>query len=599
MSRKRSGRIAVQVNRPLFIIEFVFILLSSAFLFLYTMSHYLNERFEYTKELGHNMALELESYKPLSFLVPYWQEHYDEMEFFYGDEKRLDEKETQLYELAPDLPDARYVSAERAEALDPESRKLLAEICYYELSETYSRHKQAYGPEFLTGFVVNDKDTFFLLTGVKGSESRISSGGDVFELGSSSPYVEGVYPILDELVQTGESPSSMEFSMSKGADSHFVHIFVPVTEGSRTLMYVGVSMQWRDMISDVISISLLMALVTALLFLIIGLMFQRLLTKYVITPIKQENDIINEYKVSKDSEKTTAALSYINSGNEIQELAEDFSSMTVELEQHIADVRTITAEKERIGAELDMAKQIQAGQLPSTFPAFPERDEFNIYATMTPAKEVGGDFYDFFFVDDDHLAMVIADVSGKGVPAALFMMMSKILINNYAMMGLSPGEVLERTNDTICKNNKQKMFVTVWLGIMDIRTGRIIAANAGHEYPVIKQPGGEFALFKEKHSFVIGVKKNIKCKEYEFTLQKGGTLFVYTDGVPEATNESEELYGTGRLVEELNRHPDAGPEELLPAIHKDINRFVGDAPQFDDLTMLGITLLSETGGKQQ
>ena len=599
MSKKRNRRIAIQINRPLIILEFVFILFSSLFLFLYTMSHYLRERFEYTKQLGHNMALELESYKPLSFLVPYWQEHYSEMEFFYGDEKKLDEKETRLYQIAPDLPDARYVSSERAATLNNESQMLLAEICYYELSEIYNRHKQAYGPEFLTGFVVKDNESFFLLTGIKDNEARISSGGEVFELGSTSPYVEGMYPILDELVQTGESPSSMEFSMSKGADSHFVHIFVPVMEGSRTLMYVGVSMQWRDMISDVISISLLMALVTALLFLIIGLMFQRLLTKYVTTPIKQENDIINEYKVSKDSAKTTEALSYINSGNEIQELAEDFSSMTVELEQHIADVRSITAEKERIGAELDMAKQIQEGQLPSTFPAFPECEQFEIYATMTPAKEVGGDFYDFFFVDDDHLAMVIADVSGKGVPAALFMMMSKILINNYAMMGLSPAEVLERTNNTICKNNKQKMFVTVWLGIMDIRSGRIVAANAGHEYPVIKQPDGEFELFKEKHGFVIGAKKNIKCKEYEFTLEKGGTLFVYTDGVPEATNADEELYGTDRLVEELNRHPDAGPEELLPAVHKDVDRFVGDAPQFDDLTMLAIKLKSETGGKQQ
>ena len=265
--------------------------------------------------------------------------------------------------------------------------------------------------------------------------------------------------------------------------------------------------------------------------------------------------------------------------------------MVLELERHMNEIRSITAEQERIGAELDMAKSIQAGQLPSTFPAFPERTEFDIYATMTPAKEVGGDFYDFYFIDDDHLAMVIADVSGKGVPAALFMMMSRIFISNYAMMGLSPHEVLERTNDIICKNNKQKMFVTVWFGILEISTGKVTAANAGHEYPIIRQPDGSFELFKDKHGFVIGGIKNRKYKEYEFTLQKGGTLFVYTDGVPEATDENDKMFGTQRLIDVLNKDPGASPEQLLKKVYDAVGDFVGDAPQFDDLTMLGITLL--------
>ncbi|MBR1742856.1 MAG: SpoIIE family protein phosphatase, partial [Lachnospiraceae bacterium] len=204
-----------------------------------------------------------------------------------------------------------------------------------------------------------------------------------------------------------------------------------------------------------------------------------------------------------------------NTGDEIQILADAFTSMTVRMKQYISDITTITAEKERIGAELDLATKIQADMLPNIFPAFPEREDFDIHASMTPAKEVGGDFYDFFLIDDDHLAIVMADVSGKGVPAALFMMMSKILINDVTMMAgpdASPAEVLTKVNETICQNNKEEMFVTVWLGILTISTGHVVAANAGHEYPILKKADGKFELFKDKHGFVIGGMAGMRYK---------------------------------------------------------------------------------------
>jgi sigma-B regulation protein RsbU (phosphoserine phosphatase) len=210
---------------------------------------------------------------------------------------------------------------------------------------------------------------------------------------------------------------------------------------------------------------------------------------------------------------------------------------------------------------------------------------------MTPAKEVGGDFYDFFLIDNDHLGIVMADVSGKGVPAALFMMMSKILVNNYAMMGESPAKVLEQVNAQICKNNEEEMFVTVWFGVLEISTGKITAANAGHEYPIVKKADGSFELFKDKHGFVIGGMEGMRYKEYEFTLEKGGSLFLYTDGVAEATNAGNELFGTDRMLEALNTEPEAAPEKLLSNMQKAVDDFVGDAPQFDDLTMLSVKLL--------
>lgn len=254
------------------------------------------------------------------------------------------------------------------------------------------------------------------------------------------------------------------------------------------------------------------------------------------------------------------------------------------LKQQEADNR----EKERIGAELHVATQIQSSMLPCVFPAFPEREEFDIYASMNPAKEVGGDFYDFFLVDDNHLALVMADVSGKGVPAALFMMITRTLIKNVAQSGLSPRTVLEKVNNLLLENNEAEMFVTVWLGIYEISTGRLTAANAGHEYPAIKRADGTFDLFKDKHGFVLAGMENTRYREYELELGVGDVLFVYTDGVAEATDASDNLYGTERMLDALNRKKDDAPEELLQEVKADIDAFVGDAMQFDDITMLAL-----------
>ncbi len=245
-------------------------------------------------------------------------------------------------------------------------------------------------------------------------------------------------------------------------------------------------------------------------------------------------------------------------------------------------------EKERIGAELHVATQIQTSLLPCVFPAFPEYEEFDIYASTNPAKEVGGDFYDFFLVDKDHLALVMADVSGKGVPAALFMMITKTLLKNVVQSGLSPKAALESVNNQLLENNEAGMFVTVWLGIYEISTGKLTAANAGHEYPAIKRADGLFELFRDKHGFVMGGMENVKYQEYELALHAGDVLFLYTDGVAEATDGNNQLYGTDRMLKALNRKPDASSKELLLALGADMERFVGEAMQFDDITMMAL-----------
>ena len=280
----------------------------------------------------------------------------------------------------------------------------------------------------------------------------------------------------------------------------------------------------------------------------------------------------------------------MHTGDEIEELGSSFNVMLKELDNYIDNLARVTAEKERIGAELSVATQIQASMLPCIFPAFPERPEFDIYATMHPAKEVGGDFYDFFLVDSNHLALVIADVSGKGVPAALFMVIAKTLIKNEALTGKAPQDVLAAVNNQLCENNEAEMFVTAWLGIYEISTGHLIAANAGHEFPAIKRRDGSFELFRDRHGFVLAGMEGSRYRPYELDLEPGDVLFVYTDGVAEATNAQNVLYGTDRMLAALNGASHKDPEGLLEAVKEDIDRFVGQAPQFDDITMLSLEI---------
>ena len=275
----------------------------------------------------------------------------------------------------------------------------------------------------------------------------------------------------------------------------------------------------------------------------------------------------------------------IRAENELGDLSREIRSMQIRIVQGTESLRDMTAEKERISTELNLAAKIQKGMLPGIFPPFPERKEFDLFASMTPARDVGGDFYDFFLIDEDHLALVIADVSGKGVPSALFMMVSQTILKNNAMIGKSVGEILALTNDLICASNKMEMFVTVWMGILEISTGKIRAANAGHEYPAVMKEG-RFSLYRDPHSFVIGGMEGLRYREYELQLQKGDKLFLYTDGLPEAANAGAEMFGTGRMIEALNANADLGPREILSGMKSVVDVFVGDAEPFDDLTML-------------
>lgn len=241
---------------------------------------------------------------------------------------------------------------------------------------------------------------------------------------------------------------------------------------------------------------------------------------------------------------------------------------------------------EAISTELNMATQIQTAALPKLFPAFPTKPEIDIHATMNPAKEVGGDFYDYYLLDDDHIMLVMADVSGKSVPAALFMMISKILIKTYSSIYHSPAQIAAEVNKALCDGNDTGMFVTAWIGIFEISTGTLTAVDAGHEYPFVRHKNGDYEVVKDKKSFVLGGMETSKYNEFSLHIDKGDTIFLYTDGVTEATNVHNELFGMNRLEAALNKHKDDPQDIFLHSIRSEIDQFVGNAPQFDDITML-------------
>ena len=330
--------------------------------------------------------------------------------------------------------------------------------------------------------------------------------------------------------------------------------------------------------------SIMLFIITIAIGLILTVIYILAIKRAVVSPINKLADAATSY-VKNDNEAGFKDIE-ITTGDEIESLSDAMKKMEQDIKDYIANLTAVTAEKERIGAELNVATQIQADMLPRIFPTFTDKKEYELFASMDPAKEVGGDFYDFFIIDDTHLGLVVADVSGKGVPAALFMVIAKTLIKNRAMMGGTPGEVLAYANDQLCEGNDAELFVTVWFAIIDVTTGKGIAANAGHEHPAIRRAGGQFELSIYKHSVAVATMEGIKFREHEFELGHGDTLFCYTDGVTEATDAHNVLFGNDRLLAALNKDPDANAEQICKNVKESINEFVGEAPQFDDITML-------------
>ena len=389
---------------------------------------------------------------------------------------------------------------------------------------------------------------------------------------------------IKRLMQLGNRYTEYHFSKNeRGERTGSVMTALPLRDQYNNIIAM---LSVTKSIDEVIAVQVLyfrrilfVALVVSVIFI---LLYGVSLWKMIIRPILS---IKNETSFFAQNNVLSGLLKKIKNRDEIGSLAQAFEDMSEKINRYISELTTVTAEKERISTELNLAAKIQLESLPKGYPAFPERTDFDLFATMDPAKEVGGDLYDYLLLDDDHLMFVVGDVSGKGVPASLFMMTAKTLLASSAQQGLSPKEIFEATNNQLCKGNETGLFVTCWLGIFCFSTGELRFVNAGHPYPVLYHDG-VFSYVKTKTNFVLGGMDGLPYTEHTMTLTKGDRLFVCTDGVTEATDAHDQLFGEDRLLAAMEKTRGLSAPDSLTSVRKDIDAFVGEAEQFDDITML-------------
>ncbi len=533
-------------------------------------------------EVAEETKLAIMEYEAYKWLFRYWYSHSADLDIeydaAYNNGTKTVEKVKAFAERHPETH-LKYVSEYDLLGMTEEDRKLYAEIAYSWLTDRIDQIKNVHDVDYL--FVVMTEEPydeqFFVLSGAYPGAVRGTDYEEVYTLGVTSTVgqsqqkaMENAIKNRNHLADAGNYLDFYSFLDRAGG--------IPILVGL-TYDLTSINEQIKSETRNDTAAAVLGQL---------GLSVICMLMVYFLAlrPLKTVQANIRRYRETKDGLAVKADLSRVNSKNEIGELTKDIIELTEEIDNYVDEIETITSEKQRIESELDMARRIQLSMMPNLFPPFPERKEFYLHAYVDPAREVGGDFYDYFFIDDDHLCLVIADVSGKGVPAALFMMAAKIILKSSAMQGKSPAEILTATNRAICENNPQDMFVTVWLGVLELSTGNLTAVNAGHEYPAVKRADGRFEVIKTKHGLFIGGMDDVTYKEYELDLKPGDKIFVYTDGLPEATDSAGEMLGMDRMTDALNEYLDEKPRPLIEGMRESVNKFVKDAEQFDDITMM-------------
>ena len=410
-----------------------------------------------------------------------------------------------------------------------------------------------------------------------------------WELGHPRETTNDEYREAYREIYENESPFEIIYRLNPGQGLRpHITMIVPIdNDEGKVSALLCVQRPISELASVILSFVSYIIIASLVLVLVVAQFVVRFLRKWVVKPIRKIS--IEATRFAKENTKGEE-LGDVSKFEEIYNLSRSIDKMETDMVNYIDNLTTVTAERERIGTELNFAKQIQYSSLPTKFPAFPDREEFDVYAYMKPAKEVGGDFYNFVLVDDDHLAVWIGDVSDKGVPAALFMMSINIMINIRTCMGGTPSEIMAFVNDNICEHNGENMFITIWLGILEISTGRLTFVNAGHEDMAVYRNGGEFELYKTKHNIAVGIQSGMVYQDFEMQLGKGDRIFIYTDGVPEATDPYDTLFNTDRMISALNECKDGSPQEFLEIVYTRVKEFVGDRTQFDDLTMVGLEL---------
>ena len=548
------------------------------------------EKEQYAGYVVIDVLKSIARYPAADWLLDYWWVHASELDPEYVGARFSDTQSTinKTLELRKNHPELliEHAEVEQVEALSPAEQKSYAEIIYNRV-KTDIDYTMAINESREMMLVVVDPEQKGVRAMFCGAMGYMDEVGEyklpkLYFLGDPVPFTEEQ---IADMMKTAELEEGYSTTSSDGMLRYYYYL-TKLDTGETLIFCESYDL---DAYLARIKTDTKEGTFTQILFqLLLSVICLLLLTIFILRPIRKTRNGIRKYTSDKDCDAVLEQLRKIRTHNEIGDLRDDLSDMIYEMDQYMKEIREKTAEKERIGTELSVARKIQADVLPKNFPAFPDRKEFDIRATMTPAKEVGGDFYDFFLIDPDHLALVIADVSGKGVPAALFMMISRTLLRSLAMKGGTPAEILGELNHQLCTENAAEMFVTVWFAILELSTGRGMAANAGHEHPALRRKDGSFELVKYKHSPAVATMDGIPFREHEFLLEPGDRLYVYTDGVTEATDHEKELFGDARLLAALSGAKDADLEGLLEHVKEEIDAFVGKEEQFDDITMLAL-----------
>ena len=548
----------------------------------------LRERDVLSSGILEDVEKSMKEYQSYEWVFDYLITHSsDGLDLEYDSSEKTIAKEAEFLGRQPGLT-LTGVTAEQLDKMSPEDQKIFAEIIYNHWMRRLNDMKQAYDATYLYIVAVDDNyvDGTFLLTASDGTRERGTGFDNAYILGKQVQVTPDQAETFRNLTVQND-----RFVYSQDYADRYRYLFrideMNVITGMTFEITSIRSAVENQLLPNVTYNTALQLLLSA--FYLIYVFF------FAFKPLKRIKENVQEYAETKNSEKVRSQLGEIHYKNEIGDLARGVSAMTEEIDSHLLEIQKITTEREHISAELNIARKIQADMLPNIFPPFPQISSFDIHATMRPAKEVGGDFYDFYMVDKTHVALVIADVSGKGVPAALFMVISKTMIKNRAMHGGTPGEILRDVNDQLCANNASDFFVTVWMAIIDIETGNGVSVNAGHEHTVIRRAGGSYELLRYQHSLPLAIMEGTEFKDREFKLNPGDRIFVYTDGVPEATNQKDELFGTDRMLASLNQHSEASLQDILTQLQDDIDIFAEGAMQFDDITMLVFDYRGESG----
>ena len=542
---------------------------------------------ESASKTARDISSYLNHFPARDWLLKYWYEHYDELDIDYDTRHEIDdtvaEKSRKLVAERPDFL-INYATPEELEAMPPEDQKAYAEIVYSWLIVEVDNHQADYGIDFIFCVVTEPpyEKGFVLFSGVDADD--VSTGN-----------TERFFPIGTILTAGGEQKEGVSLAVDgdpqlvRNSNYNYMDYYYPLARIDGHDYVLGITRSLSKYNAQVMERTLRLTFLSMAFIAAMAVLCLLLVYYSIVQPLRRIQKTIREYTGTKDSRTVEKNLSEIQSSNEIGILSDDFIALSRELDDYAVKISEAASQEERISTELELASRIQSGMVPRVFPRYPDRKDFSAYGTMNMARDVGGDFFDFFLVDDDHLCMMIADVSGKGIPAALFMMASTIIIANNTLEGKSPAEALESANNTICGRNQGEMFVTVWLGMLELSTGRLTAVNAGHENPVLMQPEGLFEMIRDSHGPMVGAMEEMAYSEYELQLKPGARLFLYTDGLPEAMDADKKMFGMDRTLIELNKLRDVSDEEVLDGMKKAVAGFVKDAEQFDDLTMLCVT----------